>query len=1175
MRRAARCLVGLAVALASAAPASAGWWEVWQADQRLDLESARELALAAIADDPAGADGVAAAMWWLANIDNLPAPEEPLALVASERDPELGFVMARIEAELKAAPPDGALGEATVAGPFGVLSTLDLERGVVPPDDGLPPVGTRWHDTASPFRLPFGSVDGFYGPPMAMSVDGVYLAAWTIAVEAEVEGWLVVEAQGSFNLELDGKRADSRRDCGVSDPVANWYRIRLAAGTHRLRLEIASPGSPRVRVSLLDERGSALGGLRTINDVPAPGSSSSRLEIARPPAARRLTESAKGAAATVPELLLAARLAAGAGDRELEYHFVERALEAEPQDPWAALALATWLFTDEGGAGAGERARRLTQLVRAAGPIPASRLIERGLAVREGRSEDAERILDALMAEHGDDVRVLKASVREAVRKGWAREGEDDLLQLESALPGARSVAGLRLEVLSALERWGERSRLLQALAAAEPVDARWIGDLASSCLVEDAIGAIERVRAAASNPDVDIQLIRLHLENGDVTAGRTALDEARRRWGDLGQLDQLALIAAAGDDEAAATALEQALGRHPSNLQLLSLAWRAGDTPFFEPFQVEARDFAATYRELGRDVDVVLLLDQAVERIFADGSSLYYYHGLSRANTPVGVRRASVLQPLPDAHLLKVRILKPDGSVVVPSELREGNGFIALEGVEPGDLVEEEYVAEVAATGASRHGHLPPYLYRFADPDRAFGLSEYVLLVPPEVDLQVDGNFVGLEREEGEWDGLRRLSWRAEGVPPMAAEPFSPSPQELMPWLNYGFGVTWQDVGDIIRDRVLAALRTSPELRAWGSSVLEGETAEARLQSMMAALVDTVEAGDREIDLGSTVAESFARRRGNRLGIVAAVLAEAGWSVDLVLTRSWNERGRHLQVPTLDAFPAALLRVSDGADEFWLDVREGRRGVGHISPFFQGADGLQLPLSEPQRPVALLDRLPRFDNPDLVEEVSVRAEVAASGDARIRFRMPLRGGQAEDLVQRVESVPDEQAGMIYRQMAASLFPGADEVRGAVERTGSGAVIELELVAPRACEPDGAEMVCRSLVLSNPLVPVLAALPERQNPLLLRIPIRRRLELELVPPPGWRVGERPPRLLETGWGSVNERVAASAGGLRSVLEIELAAQTVAPDDYPAFARFCQAVDELATRPPRLQPLRSD
>ncbi len=211
-----------------------------------------------------------------------------------------------------------------------------------------------------------------------------------------------------------------------------------------------------------------------------------------------------------------------------------------------------------------------------------------------------------------------------------------------------------------------------------------------------------------------------------------------------------------------------------------------------------------------------MLLLDQAVERIFPDGSSLYYYHGVTRANTPVGVRRASMLQPLPDAHFLKVRILKPDGSVVVPDELQAGNGVMSLRGVEPGDLVEEEYVAEVAATGASRNGHLPPYIYRFADPDRAFGLSQYILLVPKEVDLQVDGNFEGLVKTEGEWRGLRMLNWLAESVPPMASEPFPPPAQELMPWLNYGFGVTWQDVGDAVRDRVLPVLRTSPELREW-----------------------------------------------------------------------------------------------------------------------------------------------------------------------------------------------------------------------------------------------------------------------------------------------------------------------------------------------------------------------
>ena len=280
---------------------------------------------------------------------------------------------------------------------------------------------------------------------------------------------------------------------------------------------------------------------------------------------------------------------------------------------------------------------------------------------------------------------------------------------------------------------------------------------------------------------------------------------------------------------------------------------------------------------------------------------------GLSRANTPVGARRASILQPLPGAHLIKVRILKPDGSVVVPSDLRPAEGYLSLSEVEPGDLVEEEYVARVAATGASRNGHLPPYLYRFADENRAFGLSEYVLLVPPDVDLQVDGNFEGLERSEQEWRGLRMLNWRAERVPPMATEPFAPPAQDLMPWLNYGFGVTWQDVGDVIRDRVLPMLRTSAELRTWGSSVLVGETAERRVRGLMDALVDTVEAGDSELMVGSSAAESFSNRRGNRLGRGTNAVSGSG-------CRPWTPFRLRCSAPTSETRRCGSICVRSGA---------------------------------------------------------------------------------------------------------------------------------------------------------------------------------------------------------------------------------------------------------------------
>jgi hypothetical protein len=1161
--------VVLSAILLLSQPLAAGWWEIWMADGALDLETARELALTVIAEDPESSDAVAVAAWWLANINNLPLPEDVLAIVEDDRDPELGFVLARIESTLSGRPPAGVLTTGELSGPYGVFSVLDLERPVVPPDAGLPEPNTRWRDS-KPFRLQMKPPDGRHGSPMAMAADGVYLVAWNLQVDRDVTGWLVIEAEGGFNFEVDGRQVAQRRYCGEVDPETTWYRTQFAAGSHRLRIELASPEMARVRVSLIDHRGAPMGGVAVVETDSVPHAASA-VEPAIPPASAALSEHLSQSDVSEGDLIQAAFLARGRGDSSSEFRWLERASEDHPESPWPALGLARHLYIRGAGSSSGEPDRRVAELLRASATIAKSRLLERALAARENRREDAERILEGLMVDHSDDVRVLRIWVREAVRRGWAREAEESLARLEMKLPGSRGVTGLRLEVLAALERWRERGLLLQSFGVTDPAERRWIGQLSSSCMVNEAVTATEGLLDEVNDPDFDAELIRLHFENGDPASAAAELARARDAWGDLPVFDEMELVLNGGDGDALDRALHDALERDPSNLQLLTLGWRRGAEPFFEPFRVEARDFANKHRDLGTDADVVLLLDQAVERIFADGSSLYYYHGLSRANTPVGARRASFLQPLPDSYLLKVRILKPDGSVVVPSELNAANGGFVLSDVKPGDLVEEEYVARVAATGASRNGHLPPYIYRFADPDRAFGLSEYVLLVPHEVDLQVDGNFVGLERSEQEWRGLRMLRWGAERVPPMPTEPFAPPAQDLIPWLNYGFGVSWQDVGDAVRDRVLPVLRTSPELRAWSAPLLGDAIVENVVHDLVDSLIDTVEAAGGELAVGAAAGDSFSRRRGNRLGIIAAVLAEAGWKVDLVLTRPWTQRGNRLDVPTLDAFPAAVLRVGRDGHEVWIDIREERRGVNHINPLFQGSDGLVLPLSEPEEPVSLLARLPTYANPDLEEAVRVRAVVVANGDARINFRMALRGAQAERLMERVESVPEEQVSMVYRQMAVSLFPGADSVEGEIDRGAGEAEVELEMTVRNACEEEGGGLVCRTLVLANPLVPVLASLAERAYPLVLRVPLSRHLELEVVPPAGWRQAERRPRRLEARWGSVDETLQQTDELQHSVLKIVLPAQTVSPEEYPEFARFCHAVDELTTRPPRLIP----
>jgi hypothetical protein len=1159
---AAGCLLVLA-----AATVDAGWWEVHEADASFDLTGARRQALAVVADDPLGAGAVAAAQWWLDSLDFVPDPGEILTVVEGARDPELEFVLARIEAELTGRPPAGTLIPAELAGPFGVFDTLDLERDAVPADDALPPLETPWTRTWTPYRVLLESRDGTVSIPDAMNAGGVALVAWTISLEGPVAGWMAVEARGNVNLELDDSEVARLRYCGEEDAGVTWYRVRLESGLHRVRAEIGSRPVSRVRISLYDDAGNPVA-VAVTAERRGPWAASSAV-AEQPPAAAAVAERLDQPDPTVAELLLAAELARGREDASGEREVLERARRTAPDDPWPRLALAKHFLLSPTGVDAETDARRAREELRNCGEIPAAKLAERLLALREQRVEDLERVLDELVEAYGEDARVRQLWVREAVRRGWVGEVEKGIEALRVSLPESESVLALRLDALEALDLWEDRRELLQTVASTDPVRLQWVEELAAGCLAGDAVALLDRLDERVDEPAMDITRLRLLLSAGALDQARAELERARRRWGDLHDLDQLRMVVEADDREALDRALRAALERDPSDLQLRALAWREGLEPFFEPFAMDAAEIEKADAVGDGELDVVLLLDQAVERVYSDGSSIYYYHGISRALTPVGARQASALQQMPDAFLLKVRIIKPDGRVVVPAQMESRNGTLVLGDVMPGDLVEEEYVSAVRPTGSSRRGHMSPYVYRFADEDRAFGYSEYLLLVPPDVDLRIDGNFEGLEREEWVHEGLRAIRWRNRDVPPLRPEPYSPPAQQLLPWVSYSFGVSWQDVGDTMRDRLLLVLRTSPELRRWSEPLLADDDPVVAVRRLVDAVSDEVAPGRRSLTLTATAGVSFARREGNRLAIVAAALLAAGWDVDVVMARPEPLAGDHLEVPTLETFSEPLLRILRAGREIWVDLEEQRRGVDHIRPILQGGDGLVLPLTRPTEPVALLERLPSFPNPELEQRLSVVASLQASGDARIAFEMELEGPEAEQLLAQVKATPTDRVQLVYQQMANNLFPGAVDVAGAIDRAPDRTVLRLDLLLPDACDVMGNRMVCRGLVLSRPLVPSLASLPERRYPLVVQLPITERVELVLDAPPGWSV-ERPERRLDSEWGSVRERLEVDGQRVRSLLTLEVPARTVTPAEYPQFARFCQAVDELSSRPPVLE-----
>jgi len=1149
---------------------SSTWWDVRLADAQMDLDRARTTALEVIKEDKGGPDAVAVAAWWLGTLDSIPNPREILDRVAPPTNPELSLILGLIESELGAVPPIGTLDAAEISGPWGTFGRLDLDRGVVPPDPELPAPNTPWKGPGTHYRVVVATEDGRIGVPPSLYLGGVVLALWTLDIPEKIDGHLVIEALGDYDLDVDGFAVNSIRFAGTDDPGINWYRVQFAPGRHRLRVAMAPQSLASVRLTLFDTSGTPITLPSTGWETQPVNPSIVRPDIPPTPGI------ALNETMTIKELLCAAEVARFRGDTPLQKGLLDRALELAPEEPLVHLALGTFFLLQPTGEAPEIAAGHSADHLRQCRELPVTALIERLAANRQSRVEDVERLQSQLLKDHPSDVRVLRLRITQAVHRGWPREAADALKKLETRLGPTEDVELLRLRVLQGLEHWTEYQNVLKSLADQPRLRRGLIGQLAEGCSTDAALALIDQLKLRVKDPGLDADRIRLLLRSEHHDKARTALNQALETWGELPNLRGLDLSLILGptgvtqDPRSRVPTKTQLRTNFPADLEIMTLAWRRGFLgEFWTPFHVEASDIIRSSTVSEEGVDSVLLLDQAVERIFPDGSSLYYYHGLSKALTPAGARQASSLEQMAGAVRITLAIIKPDGRKIVPAEITPTSRGINLGEVEPGDIIEEEYVAEVSAVSPNSPAHLSPYVYRFADADRAFGLSEYVLLYPPEVDLIVDGFFAGLETTTGTQDALTFRRWRATNVPARPDEPFSPPVQELLPWVAYGFGTTWETVGDRLRDRLIPVVRSTRGLRLFAEEHLVGENPIDQLHSLVSALLDSVKPGNSLLDLGSSASAALSRGQGNRLGILAATLLGADWKVDLCLSRPTPFAGTHIAVPSPDAFMMPLLRVRTGKSEIWVDLQEENSGIGHISPILQGSDALILPLDDSNSSVFLLSELPVFPNPNLEEHTVIEAVIDGAGSATVIFSMWLRDAQATRFSDNLRSVPPDQVDILFSRLASGIFPGAENVHGSVQNDGERMEVQLTMDLPKACSIQGTMMECRGLNATTPLAPLLASLAERKQPLILQSPILRREETIIRPPQGWS-SHRAARRIATTWGRIEETMETIDGRQHSILILQIPAVVVETENYPEFARFCRAIDELASRPPRFE-----
>lgn len=1149
----------LLILLFLAMAAHASWWDVLQQDTALDLIAARKAALQTLIEAPGSPDAVAVAAWWEDNLDNLSRPAEILDAARPPLQPALAFLLNRIESELSERPPAGCPPFAEISGPWGLFGRLDLERNPLP--SNLPPLQSAWAGPGTHFRYRLQTETGRVQTPSALSFGGFSLSGWNLKSEKEMKGWMVVEISGNANIVVDGEEIARLRDPGINSPNLLFYKARFSAGAHRIQAAMAPQSESWIRLSFLDEDGNAFEWKEADPAEMTPGVSTLKPVDPLPPRQ----------AQTIQDALCDLQLAMWRRDPPRERKLVDHLLHRWPKNELAHLAAAEFYLLEQTGAGLDEDYNRAHRELELSGKFPLRKMLEYLLAQMQDRQEDADKLRASLMKTSISDPRVLRLKIEEALSRSWPREAEEALDTLERKVGHNDSLVKIRLEVLQSLGRWDERHSLVQSLVGSSAPRTSLVNLLADECCQDEALKIMEKIRKKVSHPNLDADTIRLLMSAGHVEEARARLREAFDTWGQLPLFQDLGLTTLAPGSKEWKELLQQASTARPQDIDLRALADRWGlISPFWEKEHIDAAEFIATAKIPDKGVDTALLLDQAIEQVSSNGSSLYYYHGLTKALTPEGVSQASLLQGMPGSERLQLRIFKADGRIIIPAKINATRGRLQIDEVEVGDVVEDEYLASVSAIAPSRAAHLSPYVYRFADPQRSFGLSEYEVIYPRHLSLKIDGMFEGLQRSEEDDGDQHILRFKAEGIPPTPPEPFGPPEQDLLPWVTYGFGLSWQDVGDSIREKLIPVLRGSPELDSFVRTYLDGSDDHEALHRLVQALLEKVKAGRAGLDLTSSIGESFSKGAGNRLAILAGCLLSSGYEVDLVLSRPTPMSGAHLVVPSLDVFSLPLLRVHWGNELIWIDLSEEINGLGHISPSVQASDALVIPLGNPSTDVQLLKKLPVYENPMLEDQSELHAVIAEDGSARVDFNSWVTPPSAQDLKQKLDSVPTEMMGPVFQRLASRYFPGASSVEGHYHTLADGRLkITFSFDFSSACEPEADSMSCRGLLIAEPLAPVLASLPKRETPLILQIPVIRILDFSIEAPAGWRVSQAPPRKLESKWGEIHEDLRRRENLLDSRLRLEIPATTVSPREYPEFSRFCRATDELLLRPAEL------
>ena len=769
--------------------------------------------------------------------------------------------------------------------------------------------------------------------------------------------------------------------------------LNASAGWHTLVLKVGTVGQAQVQLSAptlsfftgdvqkppaLPAAGTVLARRRPLADLPSAGSGWQ----------------------SVLRSLLRAQQAHITGDFESGLDAVEQALAMAPRFSVLSMLKAALLLEDRTRPERlmRDQSRSLLEQVLAAQPTHLrARLSLATLLLQDDHADQAQELLEAtpqgLAAARKKSFQVQLVYYRVLKARGWQIEAERALDEAVKLAPSGCAI----LEAAVDLRR--ERGDVQGAIDAAtrlrrcNPYSERLADEL------HDA-GRLQESEAEY------VRLLQLEPENEEWQSALARLWQARRGPGDaqraLGvrqalvgrsprnisyRVDLANLQIELGQRDAALATLRAGQELQPESAELQRALLALGEPGQMDAYRIDGKQVIAEFMkssaaETFGGEPAVLLLDRTVVRVLPNAARLTLTHNIIRVLTKDGLGKFGEVRIPDGAEVLTLRTIKADGSTREPESIPEKDTVSAPD-LEVGDFVEFEYIDRDAPIAGFPRAFLAERFY-FASNDAPLDRSEYVLVVPADLPLQIDVRGPALTaaspgqaatardvpvaqvRTQGD---LRIHTWQRQHVPRLRPEPPLSEAviDEWMPSVRVGGGLSFAHYVNYLRERRVRTLHIGRDVRAQAVALVGPPLRAAELESSPPAsdrdpLLQIVQ---RALKLDAWVRKSIregaggsideqatsilARREGRRDTLLMALLQAAGIPCELWLVRPKNAPQLEGPLPDLTAYAEVVIAVAPGRGPggqplLFLEPSLRHTTSGYVRPMLRGAKALRVP---------------------------------------------------------------------------------------------------------------------------------------------------------------------------------------------------------------------------------------